>query len=370
MRTFPFNTDQAQGLALLVVLTRGYVTTRFTSHREPVVVGGYTYAAAPGVNFSNFSFPGDGTPSNVDIKIMATTGGIITQGQATRGLFDQCPASIALFDPNDIAAGTYDILPGAYIGNVAIDDAGNTIFSINGPLRRTLRETTEHYSLTGRETLGDDRCKIPIRPADIGRGVAFVLPSIATGLMLVNDAYGRFRSAAASPDVEAVEDYGNVYYECTVAGTTDASTAPAYPTTPGDTVVDGTVTFTCRNSWLRYARGQAIDAFTIEFAALPDARASDATWYQLGGIYICSGELKGTPVIPIRSWDPGTLRATLMSPVMPSDVPANTEMEVYVGCDLTRDMCHARFDNIINLRAETFVPPVDPMVRQGQIGSS
>jgi len=369
MRSFPFDTDAAQGLAALVTITRFASTLRFTTHSSPVTTGGYTWVAAPGAKLSDISFPGDGSPSNLDISVMATPGGIIEQGEATRGLFDQCPVTVELFDPNDIASGTLDIIPGGYVGDVRPDDFGNLIIPVNGPLRRTMRATAEHYSLTGRESLGDDRCKVPIRPADIARSTAYVLPTVATGLLRVDDAYGRVRSSPTSPDVEHVEDYANVYYECTVAGTTDA-TAPTYPTTPGNTVVDGTATFICRDSWLRYARGQAVDLFTIQFDALPDPRASDDTWFQMGGIYIMSGTLKGSPVIPIRSWDSATLSATLFVPITPTDVPADTEMEVYVGCDLTREMCFSRFNNIINLRAETFVPPSNPLVRQAQIGAS
>lgn len=35
------------------------------------------------------------------------------------------------------------------------------------------------------------------------------------------------------------------YYECTTAGTTHATTEPTWPTTIGNTVTDGTVTWTC-----------------------------------------------------------------------------------------------------------------------------
>ncbi len=38
-------------------------------------------------------------------------------------------------------------------------------------------------------------------------------------------------------------------YECTVAGTSDAATEPTWPTVPGTTVVDGTVTWTCRANY-------------------------------------------------------------------------------------------------------------------------
>lgn len=38
-------------------------------------------------------------------------------------------------------------------------------------------------------------------------------------------------------------------YECTVAGTSGAAIEPTWPTNPGGTVVDGTVTWTCRNNY-------------------------------------------------------------------------------------------------------------------------
>jgi hypothetical protein len=286
---------------------------------------------------------------------MSQVGGIIQTGYEARGLLDGWPIKLEIVDPDNLSLGTFDMMPNSTIGNVITDAHGLATISVNGALNKTRREVTEHFTLTGREDLGDDRCKVPICPADIGRGIAFVRPDVATGLLHVNDAYGRFRTGLT------VEDYQNIYFETTVAGTTDATTAPSFDYTPGNNTVDGSVTFVARNSWLRYARGQAVDTFSIQFTALPDSRATDSTWYVLGGIYVRSGPLKNV-LLPVRAWDGTTFVATTFLPLTVTDIPASTQMEIYAGCDLTREQCFSRFNNITNLRAETFVPPTNLLI--------
>lgn len=359
MKSIPFTVSSARGLHALITITRGLTYYRFTTYQESVTVGDNTFAAGPGANITNASLPSEGSPATCDVTIMAQTGGLISPGDCASGKFDGWPIKIEIFDFNNIAAGTVDWIPGATIGNAKEDTNGLVTFTANGPLSRALGPLTEHYSLTCRADLGDNRCKIPILGSktigdfDIGRGQAFVLPSIATGLLQVKDAYGRVRTGVAGD----VEDYANVYFECTVAGTTDATTAPTYDATVGNTTVDGTATFIARNSWLRYARGQATADYTITLTALPDARATDDTWYVNGGLYIRSGTLSGFPCIPLRAWNHTTLELTTFLPLSQTDIPANTQFEVYPGCDLTRGQCFSRFNNIVNMRAETFVPP-------------
>lgn len=87
-------------------------------------------------------------------------------------------------------------------------------------------------------------------------------------------------------------------YECTTAGTS-AGSEPTWPTTPGGTVVDGTVTWTCRSfkvvdancphskGVIRAAsRIFAIDGETVPFSAAGDPRdwttASDAGFLPVG----------------------------------------------------------------------------------------
>jgi uncharacterized phage protein (TIGR02218 family) len=109
--------------------------------------------------------------------------------------------------------------------------------------------------------------------------------------------------------------------------------------------------------------GQATGTFVVTLDGLPDIRASDATWYVLGSLYVLSGPLNGYPKMPIRAWNPATFEVTLFLPVSVADIPAGTTLQIRAGCNLTREMCFSRFDNIVNGRFETFVPPPDATFR-------
>ncbi len=113
------------------------------------------------------------------------------------------------------------------------------------------------------------------------------------------------------------------------------------------------------DGWQLPATGEATGAYTIVLDSLPDGRASDETWYVDGGLFVLSGVLDGYPKLTIRAWEPGTLTLSLFLPIDPADIPAGTSFEIYPGCDRTRDMCFVRFNNIVNMRAETFVPQPD-----------
>lgn len=354
MRSVPAAT--ALEMPAMVTIQRGATTLRWNTSSNDVTIGGNTWPAAAGATVTSLAFASDGTESNADVTIQTETGGLVEPGDGVRGLLDNWPISIQLFDPADPIGTACEIVPGSIVGSVAEDTNGLATIAVSGQLVKAGVYVTEHFSLTDRADIGDDRNKIPVLPADIGRGVTF--QTLATlPLLHVNDAYGRFRTGIAGTPA----DYANVYYECTTAGTTDPTTAPTYDPTIGNTTTDGTAVFTARNSWTRYATGEAAGTYTVTLDALPDVRASDPTWYVNGALYARSGNLNGYPKIPIRAWDPGTLEVTLFLPVLETEIPAGTQLEISVGYDGTREMAFARFGTIgiVNLRAETFVPPPD-----------
>jgi hypothetical protein len=356
MRDLPFALTASTSFRFTIF--KGASVLRFTSNETDVTVDGVTWPAKAGANISNMQFPSDGTCSTADIFIMTKAGGLVEPGDGTRGLLDGWPVIVEEFDKNNPALA-YNWMPGATIGSVAEDTNGLATIAVNGQLSRANAPMTDHYSLGDRADLGDDKNKIPVLGNrtisffDIGRGQAFVRPDIVTGLLRVADAYGRVRTGMAGTPA----DYANVYFECTTAGITDPTTAPTYDPTVGNSTTDGTAVFIARNTWLRHTTGQATGTFEITLDSLPDSRASDATWFVLGGLYIRSGPLNGFEQIPIRAWDPGTLKLTLFLPVLETDIPAGTQMEIAVGYDGTAEMLFSRFGDIINGRMENFVTP-------------
>lgn len=78
-------------------------------------------------------------------------------------------------------------------------------------------------------------------------------------------------AAAAAKAVDAVVEptARNGYrYRCTVAGTTHATTQPTWPTTVGNTVTDGTVTWKCVSKIPEYAWDDLLAAVDTELTAL------------------------------------------------------------------------------------------------------
>jgi uncharacterized phage protein (TIGR02218 family) len=116
--------------------------------------------------------------------------------------------------------------------------------------------------------------------------------------------------------------------------------------------------------------GEAIGPYDIQLDSMPDGRASDATWFLMGLVAFTSGTLSGYPDYQIRDWNPSTQRVALFLPVAVEDVPAATTMDISAGCDLTREQCFSRFNNIVNMRAETFVPPSNIINTFGQVGQA
>ncbi len=356
MRSFPFDVTASLPIAFLITIQKALTTIQFTTWSQTITTDdSRVFPAASGAGVSGLQFPSDGSaPSNADVVVMAVTGGDIAPGDGASGLLDGWPITVEMIDPNDTTSGPFTVITGT-IGSVIEDTLGMLTIAANGPFRMALEKPVcEHFSLT-------DRCNIPlcvtrdIAGFDIQRSTDYVTKDgadVDVGLLTVASCYGRVRTGST------VDDYQNIYFECTTLGTT-ASTAPSFDYTPGNTTTDGTAIFTARDSWTRYARGAAIDTYNIQLTALPDSRASDSTWYVNGAMFFRSGPLADFNKFPIRVWDPATFTATLFLPVAVADVPANTQIEIHPGCDLTREQCFSRFDNIINLRAETFVPPPD-----------
>jgi uncharacterized phage protein (TIGR02218 family) len=94
----------------------------------------------------------------------------------------------------------------------------------------------------------------------------------------------------------------------------------------------------------------------VQVGASPESDAP-AGWFNDGIISFTSGALDGT-IAEIKSWDGTTLVLFLSLPELPA--PGDT-FTIEPGCNKGGD-CQAKFGNIINQRAEPFIPGMDQLL--------
>ncbi len=351
MIDFPFSLEDATALAWLVTVTRGAQNLRFTGAQTDITIDGNTWTALPGTTLSTLQKRIDGSVANCTVQFGAYMGGLFQPGELAQGKYDGCDAVIELCDPTNPAGGKATLLIG-FVGDISDTRADLNGFEIRGPLTRARTSFAEQFSPNCRADIGDTRCKIPILP----NGTTFV--DLARDQDL---ALGQFvRVAIGSADNPT--DYDNVYFEVTTAGTTDPTTQPVFDPTIGYETDDGSVVFTTRNAFTRYAQVDSIidvHTFTLTNASDPDSpdpRAVD-DWYTLGLAIIRGGIYDGTS-IPILQWI--AVSSTIVAFVeIDNIITPGTWLEVIPGCDKTQDTCLNKFNNIVNRRAEPFAPGTD-----------
>lgn len=97
--------------------------------------------------------------------------------------------------------------------------------------------------------------------------------------------------------------------------------------------------------------------FTVVFDD-PDSRASDANWYRGGVLTWLTGNNAGRN-IEVKTWDGANELSLFLS--MPYNVQVGDTFKLRPGCDKRAVTCRTKFNNIVNMRAEPFIPGADLM---------
>lgn len=95
--------------------------------------------------------------------------------------------------------------------------------------------------------------------------------------------------------------------------------------------------------------------FTVVFDD-PDSRASDANWYRGGVLTWLTGNNAGRN-IEVKTWDGANELSLFLS--MPYNVQVGDTFKLRPGCDKRAVTCRTKFNNIVNMRAEPFIPGAD-----------
>ena len=149
--------------------------------------------------------------------------------------------------------------------------------------------------------------------------------------------------------------YGGVEWVAGTTGTT-AANPPVFTADIGSTVIDGGVEWLCVAPNHMFLDTVRVDATDSSILYLDSVDKPDG-WFDWGVIKILTGENAGIAVEPM-SWDNDTKKIKLSLP-LPHKTLAGTYVQLISGCDKTRPVCLAKFDNLLNFRGEPDVPGIN-----------
>jgi hypothetical protein len=256
-------------------------------------------------------------------------------------LMDEWDISSAATVPVENSDGRIKIKYGKF-GEVSVTPRAVFRAELRGLAQQLSQQVVELCTVDCRTDFGSPQCKVPLAPDIRADSTAYAVGSF-------------IRVATAAGDGSEV--YENRYYECTTAGTTDSS-VPVYDTTIGNNTTDGTAVFTARNAWTR--NGVVTDVldrriFTVD---VDEARAVTG-WFDKGVLIWETGNNAGTAMeIKTSVTDTSGVEVTLFLG-MPFEIVAGDKFRFYPGCDKRSATCIEKFNNIVNLRGEPYVPGQD-----------
>ena len=317
------------------------VVLRFSDHDQDLVVGGEVYAASGAYSRTAISNDAGMGVDNLDVEGVFDSEAV-TEEELRAGLFDRAEVRIFLVNWADPSMGILRLRRG-WFGEVVLTEQGVFRTELRGLTQALQQRIGKLYSPECRADLGDHRCRVPIRPAEVQRGTAYGLGDhvrVATG------------SGTGS------QVYENRLYRCVVAGTS-AAEEPLHDTALGAQTTDGTAVFEAMAAWSRAGIVTDVVDRSIFTANIDEPRAVDG-WFAGGVLTWESGPNAGR-AIEVKAWTQTTGRLELLFPVGYA-IRVGDLFRLHPGCDKRLDTCIDRFANVLNFRGEPYVPGQDSLM--------
>lgn len=287
----------------------------------------------------------------------------ITEDDLRAGRWDYADVVIFMVNWNELTEGALIERVGK-LGQVTVD-AGIFKAELRGMTQAYSRTIGELTSPSCRADLGDARCKVDL----VGGSPSFTV----TGTIDSTDAEGLV--LLASDRAEAGPATGIEITGITNADPAVVTLSSAVPFAPGQPVtLSGIIGPTALNTTVVVSNpvGNSFDIGidTSDVTVYPAyAGGGVAKPYGGGSGYFDGGKITITSGAnadlsrEVKSYVPGEI--TLQLP-FPYPVEAHAAYSMHAGCDKSMDTCRYRFNNLINMRAEPYLPGMDRLVQVGR----
>lgn len=320
---------------------------RFTTHPFQKTVDSLLYKSS-GLTLSRLRFGINRDRASCEAVISAGTDSTITIADVERGLYRSATYEIGMYDYS-AASPVKTIVMTGFVGRPGWDDRGLSVeFDLKGNLRRGQQIIIWKYTPDCKASTGDDDCRLPIKEDDSVTHITLRADSTAYAL-------GHYIRVSQSGS------FNDRIFKCTVAGTS-AGSQPTFDLTIGNTTVDGTVTWTTENSWLREATVATVTnlhKFTITYT---ESRAIDGWFGGFGegmGLVIFTSGNNNTRQMETMKWTNSTSEVQLRAP-MPYAVQVGDTLDIIPADNKTFVQCAARFSHNEDFVGEPYKGPVSP----------
>lgn len=349
-----------------VTLTNGTVLG-FTDHDINITLpnsytigGGITYLAASGYTPTNVALASDLSVDNMEVQGVLIAPAI-TEDDLRAGIWDYAAINIFLVNWADLTMGPMYEMAG-HLGKVTIE-RGTFKAELRSLMQSYAKRLGELTSPTCRANLGDSRCKVNLAP--------FTVTGTLTGVNVDNQTvYDTSRAESGPGGGVAISNVTNAN-----PGHVTLS-APLAMTPNGPVQISGVLGMDVINT-VTLTYNPAADDLSFDLGIdtsntavyLPYAGAGtvtpigDATsgYFDYGVMTFTSGLNNGLSM-EVKSYIEG--QWTLQE-AMPYAIAIGDAYSMVAGCNKQRTTCRDRFSNILNMRAEPFLPGIDQLSQIG-----
>lgn len=344
----------------LVTLDSGTVLG-FTDHDEDIVIDGLRYESSPNYSATDIQSTAALSVDNLELSGMQGQPSI-TEEDVLAGLWDNAKVEIFQVNYEDLSQGRLLQRSGT-LGEVTLE-RGAFKAELRGMMQAYTTAIVELCSPSCRAELGDNRCKVDMT----SRTYTGIVEGVSTNGLTVYDSTrvedGPTGSVDitgitnANPGVVSLFDASLILSDrqaVTLSGIVGPSSLNAVTVVrnPTATTFELGVDTSNTDDYPPYITGGTVTLLGFE-----------AGVFDYGLFTFDTGANAGLSM-EVKSYVPGQI--TFQLP-FPKPIDVGDEYTIVEGCDKSHATCKLRFNNILNRRAEDFVPGIDKVIQIARRG--